>query len=108
MSKSQKLRRNSAQMYAIIASYEQSGLPQSVFCAEQDLPLHVFTYWLHHYRSAQGSNLVEPSVGFKEIRATPPDTITTSSFIRIRDSRGFELEFDSGISVTFLRALLSW
>ena len=108
MTKSPRLRRNSAQMYAIVASYEQSGLSQSAFCTAHSLSLHVFRYWLSRYRSANRNESVLKSMGFKEILSESPDVGAPLGFVRIRDSRGMELEFECGVSASFLRSLLSW
>ena len=54
MSNESKPLRQAAEMYPLIESYLDSGLTQKQFYRQQELPHHVFSYWLRHYRKHNG------------------------------------------------------
>ena len=43
--------RTPEQMFSVIESWQQSGLSQSAFCQEHDLPVHILCYWFRKYNS---------------------------------------------------------
>lgn len=58
--KVRKVFRGAAQWKAILARYEESGLSQECFCAEQGLALSTFCNWRSRLRADGGSGEKEP------------------------------------------------
>lgn len=58
--------KSTEEMYPLIESYLASGQSQLQFCKEQNLKLHLLTYWLQRYRADKQENQ-SPSAGFSRL-----------------------------------------
>jgi hypothetical protein len=89
------------QMYAMIHSWQQSGLTQKAYCEQQSIRYHVFHYWYKHYRDTQ---LQDNEAGFIPLQIKPS---TASAHIELLLPDGKRLLFYQPLSSDYLRQLIS-
>lgn len=83
-----KHHRSKEEMFSLIRSWKQSGLPQQLFCREHNLAYSVFQYWLKKFKKGSYT----PETGFIEMKISSPSR-----------PEGVEIVFPSGAKV-ILRA----
>jgi hypothetical protein len=70
-----RIYRKEEQMFPLIEKWQESGLPQASFCAEHQISLAVFGYWLRKYRNGSKATAACPagsSGGFVRLSFDPP------------------------------------
>lgn len=95
MQNKEELRR---QQFAMIESWQQSGLNQKQYCLKNNIPYHVFHYWYKRYREGQST-----AVG-QFVPLTIGASYTGS--IEIQYSDGKRLIFHRPVSSDYLKVLL--
>jgi hypothetical protein len=95
------IRRNPAQMYALMQAYESSGQSIKEFCLCHDLAPSTFSYWRNKYLSKEASGEGTISGGF--VSLIPEDV--GSGSIRLLYGE-VALDFGSGVSVDYLASLV--
>ena len=84
-------------MFPLVAAKQSSGLSARQFCAEYDLPEHVFYYWQRKYREKQES----PS-GFVQVEVSGVE----NGKIRMNLCHGRSLDFNGPVSARWLGELI--
>lgn len=93
------------QMFAMITSWQQSGLSQKSYCEQNGIRYHVFHYWYKCFRRSTSSTKDE---GFIPIKIQPLNTTNTASaHAELLLPDGKRLLFQQGVSSDFLKALIS-
>ena len=93
------------QMFAMIQSWQQSGLTQKAYCEEHAVRYHIFHYWYKRYRVSQ-SFAKEP--GFIPLQTEPsPSLISTPVHTELLFPDGKRLLFYQPVSSDYLRKLIS-
>ena|SRR5438128_5936644 len=92
------------QMFAIIASWKQSGLSQKAYCEQNQIRYYVFHYWYKRYRDEQ-SNSTEPA--FIPLNVKPPLSDATCANIEVVLADGKRILFHRPVSSDFLKAVIS-
>lgn len=94
-------------MFPLVESWLQSGLTQQAFSVKNQLPVHVFVYWVSRYRKAQlappDTSVGGVSPGF--MRLSPP--AATVPDVAVELPSGVVIRFSSLVPVTYLQALLA-
>lgn len=90
------------QMFKIIEQWKQSGLSQKVFCQQQLIDFHKFSYWYKCYRRQHGiaGNRKSGFVKLKIEKSVAP----TSVEIHFPD--GVRLLFHEPVSLDYLKMLI--
>lgn len=96
--------RSEVEMFAQVSAWDQSGQTQKSYCAAQDIPLCVFTYWVKRYRDSNKGSETK-GIGFSEVEL-PVAGGVGEVFARIRFSSGVEIEFSHRVESSYLRSLL--
>lgn len=96
--KKQERRQRKEQMFSVIEQWQQSNLPQHIFCHEQGITYTTFYYWLRRYRLQQ-----ETGGGFLSVNMTS----SREGFIEVRYPSGVILQLPSGISLSAIKQLIS-
>lgn len=86
--KSVQLRRDSQQMYPIIARYENSDQTQADFCETHQINQGVFQYWLKKYRDEHDFKRVD---SYAKLEVVELDEDSCPRII-IRTRSGVEIE----------------
>jgi len=102
--KEKRKHRSEVEMFAQVSAWDQSGQRQKSYCAAQDIPLCVFSYWVKRYRDSYNVSETKES-GFSEVEL-PGAGGVGEVFARIRFSSGVELEFRHRVESSYLRSLL--
>jgi hypothetical protein len=76
-------------MYALIAEYRQSGQSAKVFCAEREIKVPTFQYWIQKQRKVQLSGFIPVKTGLSTSGASGVELVYPGG-IRLRLS-GFNL-----------------
>ena len=93
------------QMFAMIQSWQQSGLTQKAYCQEHAVSYHIFHYWYKLFRSSQ-SSAKEP--GFISLQTEPsPSLVSTPAHTELLLPDGKRLLFHQPVSSDYLRQLIS-
>ena len=93
------------QMFAMIQSWQQSGLTQKAYCQEHAISYHIFHYWYKRFRASPSSQ-TEP--GFIPLQTEPSpalDSIPAHTELLLPD--GKRLLFHQPVSSDYLRQLIS-
>jgi len=91
------------QMFAMILSWQQSGLLQKVYCEQHSIRYHVFHYWYKRFRDAQEADK-EP--GFISLKIKPSsDTSAPHTELLLPD--GKRILFYQPVSSDYLKAIIS-
>ena len=93
------------QMFAMVASWQASGLTQKLFCEQEGIRYHVFHYWYKCYRDAQSPS---KEAGFIPLNVklpfSPPDSNGHSEIV-FPDGR--RVLFHQPVSSDYLKAIIS-
>jgi hypothetical protein len=92
------------QMFAIIASWKQSGLSQKAWCEQNKIRYYVFHYWYKRYRDEQSNNS-EPA--FIPLNIKPPLSDTSCANVEVVLADGKRILFHQAVSSDFLKAVIS-
>lgn len=90
----------SPQMFDKILQWQQSGLTQKAYCEQQSIAYHVFHYYYKRFRDKENVG----SDKFIKLQVTP-NYVSTHMELVYPD--GKRLLFHQGVSVDFLKALIS-
>jgi len=91
------------QMFEMIEQWKQSGLSQKVFCEQQPIDFHKFSYWYKCYRR-QHDTPVNSKSGFVKLKIEKP---TAAASIEIHFPHGVQLFFHEPVSPDYLKTLIS-
>lgn len=97
----QTTQRNKAQMYPLVESWLSSGQSKQQFCAQHQINLHTFTYWVQKHRDDKPGG-DKPAF----IPIAPPATGHGGSLYTLQYPNGVVLRINSAISVETVRQLL--
>jgi len=89
------------QNFAMITTWQQSGLTQKEYCEQNQVTYHHFHYWYRRYRMAP-ENLVKNKSPFVALK--PP---SCSAHAELMFADGRRLVFHQPVSVDFLKALIA-
>lgn len=93
------------QMFAMIQSWQQSGLTQKAYCQEHAISYHIFHYWYKRYRTSQSSPK-EPA--FIPLQTEPSlSTVNAPAHTELLLPDGKRLLFYQPVSSDYLRQLIS-
>ena len=93
------------QMFAMVASWKQSGLSQKQYCKQNNIRYYVFHYWYKRYRDQQ--------TPLKDAGFVPLDVKNSASFndgsaaIELLLGDGKRILFHSTVSSDYLKSLIS-
>jgi hypothetical protein len=91
------------QMFAMILSWQQSGLSQKVYCEQHSIRYHVFHYWYKRYRDGQ---TMDKEPGFISLKIKPSyDCAAPHAELLLPD--GKRLLFHQPVSSDYLKAIIS-
>jgi transposase-like protein len=102
------IRRSEEEKLELIAKWESSGLPISVFCNQQGFSDSLFHTWLNKYR--RNKKKVKPSAAFIPLQLPPADKYeekTSVAFAELTLSKGHQIKLFQMVPPEYLRALLS-
>ncbi len=92
------------QMFAMITSWQQSGLSQKAYCQEHNIRYHVFHYWYKCFRDLQSPAKDE---GFMPLKIQPVNFIhTASAHAELLLPDGRRLLFHQAVTSDYLKALI--
>jgi hypothetical protein len=86
--------------FAMIASWQQSGLTQKQYCEQKQVAYHHFHYWYRRYRMAP-ENVEKNESPFVAVKAPAYSAHTELMFVD-----GRRLVFHQPVSADFLKALI--
>jgi hypothetical protein len=86
--------------FAMISSWQQSGLTQKKYCEQHQIAYHVFHYWYRRYRMVP-QNVVKTESPF--ISVQPP---AYSGHTELILADGMRLVFHQPVSADFLKTLI--
>lgn len=92
------------QMFAMIASWKQSGLSQKAYCEQNQIRYYVFHYWYKRFRDEQTGS-IEPS--FIPVNVKPSLSDISCANIEVLLPDGKRILFHQAISSDFLKAVIS-
>lgn len=93
--------RTEEDMFPLVEEWQDSGQTQKAFCAEQDISVSVFAYWLRRYRDQDTTPQAQAS-GFVPIRMAMSD----SAALEVVLPSGAVLRFAQVAPLSYLKALL--
>jgi hypothetical protein len=89
-------------MFSLIEVWKKSGMRQKDFCAEKDIALPKFQYWMKKY------TLQHESTGdFTPVKLTGSGNTSAPSRLEILWPDGKRVIFHTPVEASFLKALLS-
>lgn len=94
----QRKSRSQEEWQQIISEFEQSGLSRKDFCAQYDLGSRIFEKWYYRLRQNRLAKLVPINVASAQ---------TLASQLCATLPQGIRLEFDSDLSPTYLKQVIS-
>ena len=94
------------QMFAMIASWKQSGLSQKDYCEQNQIHYHVFHYWYKRYRDGRLVSK-ETDPGFVPLNIKPSLSDTSCTNIEVILPDGKRILFHQAVSSDFLKAVIS-
>ena len=62
-------------MYALIAEYRQSGLSTKAFCADKDVKVSTFQYWIQKQKKEQLSGFIPVKTGMQPSGTHPVEVV---------------------------------
>jgi hypothetical protein len=89
-------------MFSLIEVWKKSGMKQKDFCAEKDIALPKFQYWMKKYTLQQ-----ETPGDFLPVKLTGSGTGSPASRLEILWPDGKRVIFHAAVDASFLKALLS-
>lgn len=87
-------------MFDKILQWQQSGLTQKAYCEQESIAYHVFHYYYKRFRDKENIG----SHKFIKLQVTPVCVLT---YMELVYPDGKRLLFHQGVSVDFLKALIS-
>ena len=91
------------QMFAMILSWQQSGLSQKAYCEQHSIRYHVFHYWYKRYRDARPT---KGEHGFISLNIKP-SIDSSASYTELLLPDGKRIFFHQPVSSDYLKALIS-
>jgi len=91
-----------AEYFPLIEKWKQSQMSQSSFCTAQNIPIHIFRYWLDKYRQ----QTTKADENFIPIRIKSPISKITSS-LEIHYPNGVRILLDGNTDAKLLKTLIS-
>jgi hypothetical protein len=93
-----RIYRTEEQMFPLIEKWQESGLPQASFCAEHQISLAVFGYWLRKYRNGSKAKATAAcpagsSGGFVSLSFDPPSPPSAGIALEVQLPGGVLLRF---------------
>jgi hypothetical protein len=85
--------------FAMIRSWQQSGLSQKAYCQVNNIKYHVFHYWYKTYRDKQPSH----STSFIPLHISD----LQAGYIELQLTDGRRIVFHQPIGVEYLKALIA-
>ena len=93
------------QMFAMILSWQQSGLSQKLYCEQHAVRYHVFHYWYKRYRDAHTADK-EP--GFVPLQVKPSPCLDAAcAHIELLLPDGKRILFHQSVSSDYLKSLIN-
>ncbi len=89
-------------MFSLIEVWKKSGMRRKDFCAEKDIALPKFQYWMKKYTQQQGA-----TGDFVPVKLTGRGTSSPAGAMEIQWPDGRRLVFHTPVEASFLKALLS-
>jgi hypothetical protein len=99
----QQVRRTKAEMFPLMATYEQGSLSQQAFCDRYGLNIAVLNYWLSKYRKESEG---QPSLGQLVPLSVSTKEVEQASALEIQLVDGTMLRFDRLPPCSYLEELL--
>jgi transposase-like protein len=102
------IRRSEEEKLELIAKWESSGLPISVFCNQHGFSDSLFHTWLNKYR--RNTKRAKPTGTFIPIQVPPADSLkqnTTATFADLTLAKGHKITLYQMVPAEYLRLLLS-
>jgi len=90
------------QMFAMIASWKQSGLSQKQYCEQNNIRYYVFHYWYKRYKDEQRG---VKDAGFVSLNVQPSPSFNADVELLMPD--GKRILFHQAVSSDYLKALIS-
>ena len=90
-------------MFEMIEQWKQSGLSQKVFCQQQPIDFHKFSYWYKCYRR-QHNTAGNSKSGFVKLKIEKTATVAS---VEIHFPDGVRLLFHEPVSTDYLKSLIS-
>ena len=91
-------------MFAMIASWKQSGLSQKAYCEQKQIRYYVFHYWYKRYRDEQSAG---GEAAFIPLNVKPSLSDSTCANIEVVLPGGKRILFHQAVSSDFLKAVIS-
>ena len=92
------------QMFAMISSWQQSGLSQKAYCQQHNIRYHVFHYWYKCFRDLQSP---AKDKGFMPLKIQAVNSIhTASAHAELLLPDGRRLLFHQAVTSDYLKALI--
>ena len=93
------------QMFAMVASWKQSGLSQKQYCEQNNIRYYVFHYWYKRYKDIQAP---EKDAGFVALNVKPSlSSDSCNAGIELLLPDGKRILFHQPVSSDYLKALIS-
>lgn len=93
------------QMFAMIASWKQSGLSQKQYCEQNNIRYYVFHYWYKRYRDGTTTAM---SKDFVPLNVQPsPSLHPGGAHIELLLADGKRILFHQAVSSDYLKAIIS-
>ncbi len=89
-------------MFSLIEVWKGSGLTQKEFCAQKDIALPKFQYWMKKYSIRH-----ETKADFVPVTLTASGNVSPSSNLEVLWPDGKRVVFHAPVEASFLKALLS-
>jgi hypothetical protein len=89
-------------MFSLIEVWKKSGMRQKDFCAEKDIALPKFQYWMKKYTLQH-----EATGDFTPVKLTGSGVASPAGAMEIHWPDGRRLVFHTPVEASFLKALLS-
>ena len=93
--------RTEEEMFPLVEQWQSSDQLQKAFCAEHNISVSVFAYWLRRYRDQQ-SDSDDQVTGFVPIRMAVSDSVA----LEVTLPSGAVLRFAQVVPLSYLKALL--
>ena len=98
--------RTEEDMFPLIEQWQSSDQLQKVFCAERDISVSVFAYWLRRYRDQQNRS-DDQEAGFIPVRCDPVRmSVPDCAALEVALPSGAVLRFAQVVPLSYLKALL--
>lgn len=87
------------EQFAMITSWQQSGLSQKTYCLQNNIAYHIFHYWYKIYRDQHAAG----TASFISVNIPPP--LQANVEMQLADGR--RIIFHQPVSVDYLKALIA-